>query len=266
MSVGRGLILSVGLGLGLGACASSTPPVENPAQAAEDLRYNELAEDLIVEQLTDGVFRHISSKYVLDSGFVPSNGLLVVAPRGVILIDTPWTEEGAKILLAWARKTFRREVREVLVTHSHDDRLTGAKIFAAAGATIRALPRTIERARAKKWEVPATELPADATLDLLGQSVSVLFPGAAHAPDNLVVWLADKGVLFGGCMVRTAADEVLGNLADADVESWRPAIKQVIARFGSAKIVVPGHGDTGGAALLSHTLKLVERKLNAPPD
>jgi hypothetical protein len=72
------------------------------------------------------------------------------------------------------------------------------------------------------------------------------------------VWLPAHRLLFGGCMVRAADASALGNLADADVAGWRHAIDTVSAAFGSAAIVVPGHGTPGGAELLAHTRELVD--------
>jgi hypothetical protein len=50
-----------------------------------------------------------------------------------------------------------------------------------------------------------------------------------------------------------------GNLADADLKAWPNTIKKVMAKFPSARIVIPGHGDAGGLELLQHTLDVVNK-------
>jgi hypothetical protein len=59
-------------------------------------------------------------------------------------------------------------------------------------------------------------------------------------------------------MVRAANGETLGNVADADVAAWPASVGRVIARYGGAARVVPGHGAPGGVQLLTHTLALAE--------
>ena len=82
--------------------------------------------------------------------------------------------------------------------------------------------------------------------------VQVIFPGAAHSPDNVVVWIPRLGVLFGGCMVRS---DTLGNLSDADVAAWPAAIARL--RELPATIVIPGHGTRFDPALFDRTDQLL---------
>ena len=94
--------------------------------------------------------------------------------------------------------------------------------------------------------------------------VEVFYPGAGHARDNVMVWLPQSGVLFGGCAVRAAGTTALGNVADADLTSWPVAIRRAIERYGEANVVVPGLGEPGGADLLRHTLTLFAKQENEP--
>lgn len=58
-------------------------------------------------------------------------------------------------------------------------------------------------------------------------------------------------------MVKDMQSEGLGNLSDASLEEWPGTIDKLIARFPSARIVIPGHGQPGGMELLTHTKKLL---------
>jgi glyoxylase-like metal-dependent hydrolase (beta-lactamase superfamily II) len=115
-------------------------------------------------------------------------------------------------------------------------------------------------------DAPSRDLPlADATwrgaskrIDLGGRRVELFYPGPAHTRDNIVAFVEDAGILFGGCMFR-AATSGIGNTADADVEAYAGSVRKVIARYGPrVRRVVPGHGDPGGPELLQHTLDVAE--------
>lgn len=240
------------------ACAHSTRlGAPGPADYASRNRV-ELGTDLYVEPIADGVWRHVSFKEVAPWGNVLSAGLLVEAPRGLVLLDTPWTVDQAERLIAWGRTSRGQAIHEVIITHAHLDRYGGAPALAASGATLRSLQATIDLLRKKGLELAFQPVGPNERLVLAGEPIDIFFPGAAHAPDNTVVWLPRHGVLLGGCMIRAAPDRSLGNLEDADPVSWRDAIRRVIARFPETRIVIPSHGDPGGPELLLHTRDLAD--------
>ena len=72
-----------------------------------------------------------------------------------------------------------------------------------------------------------------------------------------MVWDPAAGGLFGRCAVRSPTFPGRCNTADADLENWPVAIARVRDRYRDVKIVVPGHGAPGDAALLTHTIELL---------
>ena len=74
--------------------------------------------------------------------------------------------------------------------------------------------------------------------------------------DNIVVWIPSEQILFPGCMVKEIRSGNLGNTADGDVKAYPDTITKVLKKFPSAKIVIPGHGNYGGAELIKHTLDI----------
>jgi metallo-beta-lactamase class B len=216
------------------ACAPSVkhaPPAPSPLTA-----------------LRPGVWMHRSWGEVGGQRY-SANGLLV----GSILIDTAWTPEQTSALLAATK------VRRVLVTHAHEDRVAGLNMLGADVETF-GLERTQFEARAHGRPAPKRTIAAQGELVEDDARVLYFFPGAAHAPDNLVVYVPAQQVLFGGCMVR-ALDSGLGPLDEADLKSWQLAIERVTARFPDATLIVPGHGEPGGRELLAHTRALVDAAL-----
>jgi metallo-beta-lactamase class B len=80
--------------------------------------------------------------------------------------------------------------------------------------------------------------------------------GPSHTVDNIVARIPSKKILFGGCMVKSQNARNLGNVADADEESWPGTLKKVKQTYPKAKVVIPGQGRPGGMELIDHTIEL----------
>ena len=209
--------------------------------------------------LRPGVWIHTSRYVFPDGSVIPANGLVVKEGGGLVLIDTAWGEMLTADLLDEIHREIKLPVRRAIVTHSHADRIAGADLLRRRGIPVFAHPLTCRRAAAVAIAMPSDSLaglrkPGDA--EFVG-SVEVFYPGPAHSPDNIVVWVPSARVLFGGCAVKSV-DSNLGNLADADTRAWPDAIHRVMERYRLAEVVVPGHGAEGGRELLTHTLELLK--------
>ena len=216
--------------------------------------------DLEVIPLADGVWRHRSWR-LLESGMrFPSNGLMVRDGNALVLVDTAWGDTLTEALLTWADTALAWPVREAIGTHAHDDRVGGAAVLARRGIPLHVSPATHRRLSvadaAYAQSIPGLHAPGE-WVRIGGLEVFAM--GPAHAPDNVAVWIARSRVLFGGCAVRAEASTTLGDLADADTLRWADALFRLQQRYGRARIVVPGHGEPGGAALLAHTRSLLPR-------
>ncbi len=210
------------------------------------------ADDVALERLADGVWRHVTIGTLADGSRVAANGLVVVGEGGAILVDTGWDDAQAAAILEWARRDRGAPVVAAIVTHAHDDRDGGIGFVRDAGAEL--------------LEGPASPADGPLLVERAGVRLELFHPGAAHAPDNVVVWLPASRVLFGGCLVRAAAATGPGNLADADLARWPVAVDRVIDRYGAARVVVPGHGSPGDAGLLRHTRSVVARADPVAPE
>ncbi|MEJ6355620.1 IMP family subclass B1 metallo-beta-lactamase, partial [Pseudomonas aeruginosa] len=83
--------------------------------------------------------------------------------------------------------------------------------------------------------------------------------GPGHTQDNVVVWLPEKKILFGGCFVKP---DGLGNLGDANLEAWPKSAKILMSKYGKAKLVVSSHSEIGNASLLQRTWEQAVKGLN----
>lgn len=253
----RGLALAL-----ISACASTPAGPAHPAtQPALAIGASiAIGDNLTVTRLSDNVYLHVSRKELPGIGLYPSNGLLVVAPGGAILVDTAWTNEQTRQLIQWTESTLQTKVRELIITHSHDDRMGGIDAAIAHGITTRAFVHTGELAAKQGLTAPQKLFGPQAAFDLYGERVEVFFPGAAHSPDNVVVWFERSKTLVGGCMVRAAAATDIGNAASADPVAWKTSIVNVIERYPTVERVIPGHGEPGGRELLLHTAELLQSR------
>lgn len=240
----------------LAALALTLAPAQDAAP--EDQSRTPVNERLDVTQLGVGVWMHTSYHELPEYGVVSSNGLIVERADSVVLIDPAWGEAATRKLLDWVERETGKPVALVLVTHSHDDRTEGLPVTRKAGAASIGLDVTA-RILMEKGE-PGLDIGARGTNFGLGSSgfdaIEVFYPGPGHAPDNLVAYIPREKILFGGCLIREANAERLGNLEDADLAHWPEAADAVAERFPNAKIVVPGHGTPGGLSLVENTAEL----------
>ncbi len=89
--------------------------------------------------------------------------------------------------------------------------------------------------------------------------LEVYYPGAGHTVDNLVVWLPEKKLLFGGCLVRSLEWQSLGFIGDAVISQWADSISKLQSKYNNVEMVVPGHGAVGDRSILDHTFSLAKQ-------
>lgn len=225
---------------------------------------NETLRPIEIKPLTKNVWLHISGHTFENGTTYYSNGLIVKQDNELILIDSAWGEEQTQQLLKKIENTFDVPVTSAIATHWHDDRAGGANVLKKAGIKFYAQPKTIELARENNKPVP------EFSIDKIQQAgdtashkkLQLLFPGPAHAMDNIIVWLPEQKVLFGGCAIRSKGAKTLGYTQDGDVNTWINAMNITQKHFGDAKIVVPGHGKVGNTSLITHTQALVTKHLS----
>lgn len=229
------------------------------ATAARAQAVDSLAADVTLRELADGVWLHTTLSDSA-SGSYPANGLIVRAGSQSVLIDTGWNDRQAGLLMQWADRVLAAPVRLAIATHSHYDRTGGLAVVEANDVRILLLDSTAVRLPASALTGQIETFHDQRLLELTGSDIEVFHPGPGHTPDNIVVWLPAKKILFGGCFVKDAHAKDLGNIADADLARWPASMQRVIGRYGGAAIVVPGHGDPGGRELLAYTTKLLKKK------
>lgn len=237
-----------------------------------------MAEYLFFEQLNENV-------YLIDHHFPwPANSLAVKINETVILIDTPYTSAATKIVVERIRDTWRPANIIAVNTGFHVDNLGGNGYLIEQGIPVYGSKLTYElleqigeasRKLMLSWlRGPANkvfydghqepyikpthlfEIKLNEVFTLLDGKVQIYYPGESHSPDNLVVYLPELKLLFGGCMVKSSESKNLGNTANANLADWPKSVQKLLDKYKDAAIVVPGHGKWGDIKLLRHTLEL----------
>lgn len=217
---------------------------------------------LVVTRLTDRVYVH-TTYGVYQGAAIPANGLIIQTSAGVVLVDTGWDTlddtDNTRQLLRWVADSLRQPVRFCIVTHAHEDRVGGISELRKAGIRAISTPLTARKSVQLGYLAPEGILPADTTFTVGQEPIRCYFPGEGHTSDNIVVWLPRQQILHGGCFVKSVAAFGMGNLADANLKEWSTSVRRVMAQFGKARIVVPGHEEWGGTQSLEHTLQLLDK-------
>jgi len=217
-----------------------------------------------------------SGVYVIPDRRVPldPNIGVVLGDDAALVIDTGMGPKNGAAVFEAAKRVAGGRRLILTITHFHPEHGFGAQAFkgkahifynaaqrdelAAKGEAYLGMFRGFGAGVAAALEgttlVMADETYAGSstTLDLGGRSVELRTWGLAHTNGDQVVWLAAEKILFTGDLAEERIFPIFPwfppDDADLDgarwasilgeMESWRP------------KIVVPGHGDVGGAEVL----------------
>ena len=217
----------------------------------------EIDRDLQLIHLKDSVFIHVSWHELQEFGRFPSNGLLIVKEGQGILVDTPMDVSKTIRLTEYIEEHFQIRLVKFIATHYHDDCLGGLSYLQGRGIESIANSMTIEKCRDLDIPQPEHGFTDRHIMSLKDEKIECRYFGGGHTFDNIVVWLPDQKILFGGCLVRSADARNLGNTADAVLNEWGNTIMRAMENYRNIEVVVPGHGNSGGVELLKHTLNIL---------
>lgn len=231
----------------------------NHLSNAQKYRKIQVTDSLYIQQISPSTYVHTSFIQIKDYGPFPSNGLIYVVDGAAIVFDTPVYPAEGDALIEWLTYDLKVEIQAVIVNHFHDDCVGSLTSFHEAKIPSVANAKTKELAMAEGNTVPQYTFQQDTVMMLKGKEVVCHFAGEAHSIDNIVTYIPEEGVLFGGCMIKSIGARK-GYLGVANVKEWSRTVKKVKLKFENAETIVPGHGDHGGRDLLDYTIGLF-----APP-
>ncbi|MGB0906485.1 MAG: subclass B1 metallo-beta-lactamase [Maricaulaceae bacterium] len=239
----------------LTACGNETSPSAAPTQNEPDITAQYPVQ---LQSIGEGIWVHTSAYTYPGGAVVPSNGLVIEEEDGLILVDTAWGEMATASLLKSLKDKTSKDVKKLIVTHHHYDRLAGVDILEREGVDVVSHPSTAALSAAKGTPVPNSSVSELGTVPARVKigSVEVAYPGPGHTEDNLVVYVPSANILFAGCLVRGADQTSLGNIDDANIEGWQKSLAWTKVTYKDAKLVIPGHGKGSTLNLIDKTIKL----------
>ncbi len=209
-----------------------------------------------IKEIQEGVYLHKSFNRVDGFGLVSSNGLVVVDNNNAFIVDTPWSETDTETLVSWV-KDKGYDLLGSVSTHSHTDRTAGIQWLNTRSISTYATTQTNDILKKQQQALATISLETTDT-QLADGLLEVFYPGAGHTIDNIVIWLPKAQILFGGCFIKSLGSKNLGYTGEAYIKEWPNSVEKVLLQYPDAKLVVPGHGETGGMVLLTHTQTLAE--------
>ena len=220
-----------------------------------------ITDDLEIIQLSKNAYLHVSWVTRAPYGRFSDNGLIYINNGEAAIMDTPIDDTLGNLLLDWFEKTFPGvKIKAVIATHFHDDCLGALRSFHQRGITSYANYMTNELLPDSVVK-PQKTFQSMQVLRVGKENIINHYLGEAHSKDNIVTYIPSEKILFGGCMIKEI-DAGPGYLGAANVKQWSATVRKVKAAYPQAKIVIPGHGNHGGAALLDYTVKMFEKDAN----
>ena len=241
-----------------------------------------LSDELTIAEIETDVF------LVTHSFPWPGNSLIVkTGKKDILWIDTPYTPEVTEIVLAWIYKTFGKDTSVTEInTGFHIDNLGGNESLIKKGIPVYGSDLTCELLKKRSPATMAKMVewlkdekmakyrnvyasfkfyPPNRVFNInkeqkikCGIEEAVIFyPGPTHTYDNLVVYLPERKILFGGCMIVAAESNKPGFVEDGNLNAWAVSMDKLAARFTDCRVVIPGHGKAGDYTLIKHTRDVV---------
>ncbi|HYM52033.1 MAG TPA: MBL fold metallo-hydrolase [Candidatus Dormibacteraeota bacterium] len=200
-----------------------------------------------LEELASGVYAYTAQGDPNVGAIVGTDAILAIEARATPVMARRWVDV--------IRTLTDLPFGDLVLTHYHAVRVLGASAFDARRiVTTSRTAALIEERGEQDWASEAGRMPrlfAGAetipgltrpthtfdeamTIDLGSRSVELRFLGRGHTSGDLVVWLPDERICFGGDLVEAQAAPYMG---DAHIADWRGATLDAVAALGAEQLV-----------------------------
>lgn len=223
-----------------------------------------------LKEIASGVFVIVDRRIPL----VPNVGI-IVGKDAALVVDTGMGPVNGQKVLDCANRLSAPRPLILTLTHFHPEHAFGAQVFKDV-ATIHYNKAQRDELRAKgegylemfktfgpriAAALEGTRLvdPDDvydgtsSSIDLGDRTVELRTWGPAHSAGDQVVWMPQERILFTGDLAEERIFPIFPwfppNDADIDGARWAQILTELVS--WKPAIVVPGHGDIGGAEILT---------------
>lgn len=217
-----------------------------------------VSKNLTITKLSENAYIHISTKETEKWGPITANGLIIINNKKAVLLDTPWNNEQTETLLNFIEDSMKVKVVSLVPNHWHEDCMGGLTAIKKRNIKSYANQMTIDIAKEKGIDTPDHGFTDSLKLKLGRKTIECYYLGAAHALDNIVVWIPSEQILFAGCVLKGLDYRSIGFTGDGDINEYPKTLKKLLVKFPDTKTVIPGHGDYGGIDVIHHNISLLE--------
>lgn len=211
-----------------------------------------------IEKINDQVYALIAPLGFPDKenqGYM-SNSTVIIGDKGVILVDTGFTDEIGKHIKKTIATFTDKPVTHVINTHHHGDHVLGNVVFKDAeiisaekcrelmNAPGYAWVETVENMTGKKFPntkiIPAKTVYPEKTsntVTLQGIPMELIVPAGSHTPGDIMVYLPQYKLLVSGDIL---VKKMMPSFIDAHVKTLIGTIADISKM--DIKTVIPGHG------------------------
>lgn len=223
---------------------------------------------LMVEpRLSTEVVTEVADRvWVAHHTYLHVNATVIGGDRGLLVVDTLWSERAGQELLDRLQALGRGPVVAVVATHQHWDHVLGTAALAGPGVPVYACDAAVEGLEehcrtvqaqlagdpdepygediaASRVVVPDRTFSSVAAVDLGDRVVELVHPGRGHTPGDVVVRVPDADVLVAGDLVEQAAPgDGVAYGPDCFPLDWPLSLDVMQQLLTPASVVVPGHG------------------------
>lgn len=184
------------------------------------------------------------------------NSAVIIGDKGVILVDTGFTDEIGNHLKKVIASITNKPVTHVINTHHHGDHVLGNVAFKGAEFISAEKCRelmdsadyhwidTVERMVGAKFPNTKIILPTKVypektrhTVTLQGVTLNLIIPPGSHTPGDLMVYLPQYKLLISGDIL---VKQMMPSFIDAHVKTLISTIDSITKM--EVKTIIPGHG------------------------
>lgn len=252
----------------LAAFEAAITSVAAHAQETAPMGHNQTQPPPLVQaDKTIKVSEHV---YVIPDGrvnLVPNIGI-IVGTHASLVVDAGMGPRNGQTVLHELAKVSKNTELYFTTTHFHPEHMTGVQAFPANTIVIRPemqqeevdkkQPEFIRNFSRRTADLKAllqdvTPRPPDilfdreATIDLGGVTVRLLWLGPAHTRGDTFAFVEEDGVLFTGDVVINRFYPIFPD-KDASAKNWLAILDQLDQLH--PRTIAPGHGEVGDAKLI----------------
>lgn len=209
-------------------------------------------------KIADNVYAYVDTNNGAPQNSFGANAGIIIGQDGIVVIDTLISAKQAKTFIEDIRAISDKPIKYVVNTHRHLDHTFGNSEFAKLGAII--ISHSIDEEQlvtseaamlniAKNFGLTEKDMVGTAVaypeltfndrmvIDLGGQKIELIYAGASHTNDSIIVYVPDKRLMFTGDILFTNYHPFI---ADGYIQGWVNVLNYL--QEMDVVTIVPGHG------------------------